>query len=100
MELTDIERARFSRIIDAPSVAYIQVLAPDEFAKFIYYLFERDGLYMPVYVDGSGDGGVDIELHSLNGALPVLRTPDRGVEHCPTPLSGSGSGTWIRTRIG
>jgi AAA domain/Restriction endonuclease len=65
-------------VFDAPSVAYIETLAPDEFAKFIYYLYKRDGLYRPVYVDGKGDGGVDIELRSLDGALPLLQ----GVVQC------------------
>lgn len=78
MQLTDLDRARFVKVFESPSVAYIETLRVDEFAKFIYYLYERDGLYRPVYVDGPGDGGVDIELHTINGAQPELQ----GVVQC------------------
>lgn len=78
MQLTDLECAKFAKVFNAPSVAYIETLSPEEFAKFIFYLYERDGLYRPVYVDGPGDGGVDIELRSRDGALPELQ----GVVQC------------------
>lgn len=62
----------FQRIFNAPSDAYIQSLNPSQYPLFIHYLFERDGLYRPVYVDGPGDGGVDIELHARDGRQPEL----------------------------
>lgn len=83
MELTDEERERYRRVFDSPSDAYIQFLDPTEFAHFIYYLFERDRIYQPVYVDGPGDGGVDLELRSLDGAHPVLM----GVVQCKRYLN-------------
>ena len=78
MDLTSEDRQRYQNVFDAPSDAYIQYLRPEEFARFIFYLFERDGLYRPVYVDGPGDGGVDIELRSISGAEPTVQ----GVAQC------------------
>lgn len=78
MQLTESETTKFSKVFDSPSEAFIETLGPHEFAKFIYYLYRRDGLYTPVFVDGPGDGGVDIELHSHDGTLPDLQ----GVVQC------------------
>ncbi len=78
MELAQEERALFQRVFESPSDAYIQYLSPTEFPRFIYYLYERDGLYQPIYVDGPSDGGVDRELRSRNGANPDLQ----GVVQC------------------
>lgn|GEM_PF-3174515 len=78
MELTSEERAHFQHVFHYPTDAQIQALTPDQFPRFIYYLYERDGLYTPIYVDGPGDGGVDLELRAQNGASPALQ----GVVQC------------------
>ncbi|MEO7001475.1 MAG: AAA family ATPase [Ktedonobacterales bacterium] len=56
----------------SPIDDHIRRLTPVEYGRFIYYLFQRDGLYHPVLVDGPGDGGVDIELYARNGVNPEL----------------------------
>lgn len=78
MDIPSEERELFKRVFDSPSEAYVRFLTPSEFAHFIYYLYERDGLYQPIFVDGPGDGGVDIELRSRDGANPTLA----GVVQC------------------
>ena len=83
MDLTGEEQERYRSVFDSPSDAYIQYLNPTEFAHFIYYLYERDHIYRPVYVDGPGDGGVDLELRSSDGAHPELM----GVVQCKRHLN-------------
>jgi len=78
VELTSQERAHFQHVFHYPTDAQIQLLTPDQFPRFIYYLYERDGLYTPIYVDGPGDGGVDLELRARTGESPSLQ----GVVQC------------------
>ena len=63
MEISPEQRERFEFTFKFPTNENIRRLKPDEFERFIVYLFERDGLYHPVHVGGPGDGGVDIELY-------------------------------------
>ena len=78
MQLTTDQEALFQFTFQCPSDDHIRRLTPKEYEQFIFYLFERDGLYKPVLVDGPGDGGVDIELYSPNGITPELA----GVVQC------------------
>ena len=71
-------RSHFQHVFRYPTDAQILLLSPDQFPRFIYYLYERDKLYVPIYVDGPGDGGVDLELRAQNGASPSLQ----GVVQC------------------
>ncbi len=72
MQFTADQEALFRFVFETPTDDYIRRLTPLEYEQFIFYLFARDGLYRPVLVDGPGDGGVDIELHSQNGAESTL----------------------------
>ncbi len=64
MEIPVEQRELFQFTFKSPTDDHIRRLTPVEFEQFIYYLFERDGLYHPKLVGGPGDGGVDIELHA------------------------------------
>ncbi|HUY76567.1 MAG TPA: AAA family ATPase [Ktedonobacterales bacterium] len=72
MEISTEQRERFEFTFNYPTNENMRRLTPVEFERFIYYLFERDGLYHPVLVGGPDDGGVDIELHSREVAPPRL----------------------------
>lgn len=61
------EEALFEFAFKSPTDNTLRRLTPGEYARFIVYLFLQDGLYHPVFVDGPGDGGVDIELHIRDG---------------------------------
>lgn len=80
MEPTPQQRTLFERIFATPTATAIRELSPDDFQWFIWYIYFRDGLYKPVYVNGPHDGQVDIELRSADPAHPELI----GVVQCRT----------------
>ena len=82
MHLTQDQLGLFKMVFDSPTDDYLRRLTPIEYEQFILYLFNRDGLYKTVFVDGPGDGGVDIELHSRDGAVSELQ----GVVQCKRNL--------------
>jgi hypothetical protein len=65
MAITADQKALFRFVFESPTDDHIRRLTPVEYVQFNYYLFEREGLYKPVIVDGPGDGGVDIELYGF-----------------------------------
>lgn len=78
MDITPDQHARFDVIFNAPSEANLRGLNPVDFTRFIYYLFQREGMYDPLYTDGPGDGGIDLQLRSFIGNPPQLL----GVAQC------------------
>jgi hypothetical protein len=70
VEPTAQQRDLFESIFTTPTYSAIQQLSPDDFQWFIWYIYHRDGLYRPVYVNGPHDGQVDIELLSTDPANP------------------------------
>jgi hypothetical protein len=82
MQFTGDQLAMFKMVFDSPTDDHIKRLTPIEYERFILYLFNRDGLYKAILVDGPGDGGVDIEPHSRDGAVPELQ----GVVQCKRNL--------------
>lgn len=78
MDLTAAENAHFQHVFRYPTDSQIQLLSPELFPRFIFYLYQRDGLYVPIFVDGPGDGGVDLELRARTGESPSLQ----GVVQC------------------
>ncbi|HEY7022668.1 MAG TPA: AAA family ATPase [Ktedonobacterales bacterium] len=95
MQFTDDQLAMFRMVFDSPTDDHIKRLTPPEYEQFIFYLFERDGLYKPILVGGSGDGGVDLELHSREGAVPQLQ----GVVQCKRNLLDAISVTQVTNFI-
>ncbi len=72
------QRNQFEVIFNAPSEANLRSLNPVDFTRFIYYLFQREGMYDPIITDGPGDGGIDLKLRSFIGNPPILL----GVAQC------------------
>lgn len=72
MDFLDDELELFKFTFTSPTDDHMRRLTPVEYERFICYLFERDGLYAPKHVGGSGDGGVDVELYARDGSGPSL----------------------------
>lgn len=72
MDFSSDELELFKFTFTSPTDNHLKRLTPVEYERFICYLFERDGLYVPKHVGGPNDGGVDIELHARDGASPML----------------------------
>jgi chromosome partitioning protein len=72
MQVDTDAAAQFQFVFESPTDDHIRRLTPPEYEQFIGYLFERDALYHPVLVGGTGDGGVDIELYARDGVNSQL----------------------------
>ena len=60
-------------LFDQPDPKGLHALSSLAFHTFIHYLFQREGRFIAVLVDGTQDAGVDIELRSLDVRAPVLQ---------------------------
>ncbi len=72
MQLEPAEREHFERIFAAPSEKVVRDLSPEAFTRFVAYLYDRDGEYEAIVVEGSEDGGIDIELWSRDAVNRAL----------------------------
>lgn len=72
LNLTNEQRTMFETIFHAPTIQNIRRIAIPDFKWFVAYLFEREGKFDPLVIDGPGDGDVDIQLRLPFGNPPII----------------------------